>query len=229
MANGNMPKSHARVRLLLERRRDILVHPSNALTDDAANAAVPHHYYRPGELLVRNDAGQVDAFERVATSSGWRYRRREDHGRPKLRGKGLRAGQPAASRRPLSRSPRRTPRRCAAPAGRPLSRRFRGVRRTTYCSDWRSGGWTLTATPVDRKRTKRPSWQAMARASPSPSSTPVSLVGTKEPAPGGERRDLALRGGALGLRRARRQCWPPPRAMGPSWPGWSARRRSTPT
>ena len=31
------------------------------------SAAVPHHYYRPGELLVRNEAGQVDAFERVAS------------------------------------------------------------------------------------------------------------------------------------------------------------------
>ncbi len=100
MADGNMPKSHARVRRLLERRRDILVHPSNALTDDAANAAVPHHYYRGGELLVRNDAGQVDAFERVANQLRLEVRRREDHGRPKLRGKPseLSSPLPAAAR-----------------------------------------------------------------------------------------------------------------------------------
>jgi hypothetical protein len=37
--------------------------------------------------LVRNEAGQVDAFERVANQLHLEYRRREDHGRPKLRGK----------------------------------------------------------------------------------------------------------------------------------------------
>ncbi len=87
MADGPAPKSHARARHLLERRRDILVHPSNALTDDSASAPVAHHYYRPGELLVRNDAGQADAFERVADQFRLRYRRREDFGRPRLSGK----------------------------------------------------------------------------------------------------------------------------------------------
>jgi subtilisin family serine protease len=94
MANVPAPKSHARVRQLLESRRDILVHPKNALTDDSATAPVPHHYYRPGELLVSNDGGQVDAFERVADHVHLRYRRREDHGRPKLSSKGLELASP---------------------------------------------------------------------------------------------------------------------------------------
>ena len=88
MANTNTPRSHARARQLLERRQDILVHPRNALADDSAESVVPHHYYRPGELLVRNDDGQVDAFERVAHQLHLEYRRREDHGRPMLKGKG---------------------------------------------------------------------------------------------------------------------------------------------
>jgi subtilisin family serine protease len=88
MANTNTPRSHARARQLLERRQDILVHPRNALADDSAESVVPHHYYRPGELLVRNDNGQVDAFERVAHQLHLEYRRREDHGRPMLKGKG---------------------------------------------------------------------------------------------------------------------------------------------
>jgi Subtilase family len=87
MANNSAPRGHARARRLLEKRQDILVHPKNALEDDSASAAVPHHYYRPGELLVRNEAGQVDAFERVASQLHLEFRRREDHGRPGLRGK----------------------------------------------------------------------------------------------------------------------------------------------
>jgi subtilisin family serine protease len=100
MATDPVPHGHARARRLLERRRDILVHPKNALADDSAAAPVPHHYYRPGELLVRNDAGQSDAFERVATQLGLSHRRREDHGRPKLRGKKyeLPSPLPAAAR-----------------------------------------------------------------------------------------------------------------------------------
>jgi subtilisin family serine protease len=100
MAESPAPTSHARARELLDRRRDILVHPSTALTSDSAGSAVPHHYYRPGELLVRNETGQVDAFERVAGQLHLRYRRREDHGRPKLSGKGpeLASPMPAAAR-----------------------------------------------------------------------------------------------------------------------------------
>ncbi len=100
MANSDVPRSHARARQLLERRPDILVHPRNALADDSENAAVPHHCYRPGELLVRNEAGEVDAFERVASQLHLGYRRREDHGRPKLRGKvsELASPLPAAAR-----------------------------------------------------------------------------------------------------------------------------------
>jgi subtilisin family serine protease len=100
MANTSAPRSHARARQLLEKRQDILVHPRNALADDSASAAVFHHYYRPGELLIRNEAGQVDAFERVASQLHLAYRRREDHGRPTLRGKGseLPGLLPAAAR-----------------------------------------------------------------------------------------------------------------------------------
>ena len=87
MANGDAPTSHARARQLLEKRRDIIVHPPNALTDDSDGAAVPHHYYRSREILVSNHANQVDAFERVANRLGLPYRRLENHGQPKLRGK----------------------------------------------------------------------------------------------------------------------------------------------
>ena len=74
-----------------------MVHPDNALEDDSAASPVPHHYYRPGELLVRNDAGQADAFERVAHQLGLDHRRREDHGRPKLRGKARELASPLPS------------------------------------------------------------------------------------------------------------------------------------
>ncbi len=72
MADGNMPKSHARVRRLLERRRDILVHPSNALTDDAANAAVPHHYYRGESSSSGTTRDRSMPSNGWPTSSGWR-------------------------------------------------------------------------------------------------------------------------------------------------------------
>jgi subtilisin family serine protease len=100
MANSNTPSSHARARQLLEKRPDILVHPKNALADDSAGAPVAHHYYRPGELLVRNEAGEVDAFERVANQLHLEHRRREDHGRPTLTGKpsDLTSPLPAAAR-----------------------------------------------------------------------------------------------------------------------------------
>jgi subtilisin family serine protease len=94
MANGEASTSHARARQLLKKRRDIRVHPTNALSDDSAETAVSHHYYRSGEVLVRNEGGQLDAFERAADRFGLPYHRLENHAQPKLRYEGTERPSP---------------------------------------------------------------------------------------------------------------------------------------
>jgi subtilisin family serine protease len=100
MSNGNQPEPHSRVRRLLAKRRDILVHPSDALEKDKPEALQHHYYYRPREVLVDNDAGQAEAFERAAQKLRLDYRRYENHGRPRLKGKEseLASPLPAAAR-----------------------------------------------------------------------------------------------------------------------------------
>ena len=154
MANTNTPRSHARARQLLERRQDILVHPRNALADDSADSVVPHHYYRPGELLVRNDNGQVDAFERVAYQLHLEYRRREDHGRPMLKGKGSELAGPLPPPPAFTFTRTSPSRMCCAGWKTTLTASSR-PRRTMSCSVWCSGGWTRTATHVRRNGTKK--------------------------------------------------------------------------
>jgi hypothetical protein len=81
------PTSQPRLRDLLNRRRDIKVHPADALQNAVPDEANPHHFYRPAEVLVSSEPGQVESFERAATRLGLRYTRSESHARPRLRGK----------------------------------------------------------------------------------------------------------------------------------------------
>ena len=154
MANSNAPRSHARARQLLERRPDILVHPRNALADDSETAAVPHHCYRPGELLVTNEAGQVDAFERVAGQLHLGYRRREDHGRPKLSGKGSELAGPGPPP-PAFTSTAMNPWKTSCVGWKTTLTASSRRRRTTSCSACPFGGWIPMATPVPPERAKK--------------------------------------------------------------------------
>ncbi len=126
MANGEASRSHARARQLLKERQDILVHPTNALTDDSAEMRRPAPLLPTGEVLVRNEAGQVDAFERAADQFGLPYRRRRGPRPPKLRGKATELPSPLPAAARLSRPQRRTARRYLVPVRRPRSRRVRG-------------------------------------------------------------------------------------------------------
>ena len=100
MPNAKEPTSQPRLLALLQKRRDIKVHPENALQNAEPDEAQPHHFYRPGEVLIGSDPGQVQSFERVATRLGLGYTRTSSHAHPRLRGKKseLASPLPAATR-----------------------------------------------------------------------------------------------------------------------------------
>ncbi|HXW78095.1 MAG TPA: S8/S53 family peptidase [Acidimicrobiales bacterium] len=100
MASVKEPTSQPRLRDLLARRRDIKVHPEDALDQEAPDESRPHHFYRPREVLVSNDPGQLESFERAAGQLGLGYVRTESRSRPRLRGKKseLASPLPAATR-----------------------------------------------------------------------------------------------------------------------------------
>jgi subtilisin family serine protease len=81
------PTSQPRVRDLLARRRDIKVHPEDALDHPEPDESRPHHFYRPGEVLVSSDPAQIESFERAAGKLGLGCTRTESRSRPRLRGK----------------------------------------------------------------------------------------------------------------------------------------------
>jgi subtilisin family serine protease len=100
VANLKEPTSQPRVRDLLARRRDIKVHPEDALDQPEPDESRPHHFYRPGEVLVSSDPGQLESFEQTAGKLGFGYTRTESRARPRLRGKRseLASPLPAATR-----------------------------------------------------------------------------------------------------------------------------------
>ena len=94
MPSANEPGGGARLVQLLAKRRDIKVHPKDALAHDGPRKEHPHHFHKAGEILVSNDPGHVEAFERAARKLHLEYHRAEHHTRPRLLGKASELASP---------------------------------------------------------------------------------------------------------------------------------------
>ncbi len=87
MPSSQDHESHSYIRDLVGRRNDVAVHPADALDHPEPGPGHRHHFYRPGELLVSAEPGQVESFERTARRLRIQCFPADNYNRPILRGK----------------------------------------------------------------------------------------------------------------------------------------------